>query len=268
MKIPRIVSVAAAFSLLAVPSCWAKSLQTTNDDWQIISPVFYLWLFQTDGNLTLKGKSHNTDLSIGDVLDKQETAIQLYLEANKGDWGGCIEPTYLSFSSRTKSAGVKYDNNVDILLVDAAGQYRFWHTTDPNPMSLYAMLGLRYWNYDIESDGRGTGAPDLNANLDIIDPIMGLRFRMDVSDKFHLGARGDIGGFGLTDKQSHFTWQTWLLMKYDFTKYFSTFVGYRALGLNYEEGHGIDNKGVDVVFSGPVIGLDFDIFGWLADRKK
>ena len=270
MKPQKILSVAVVLQLLlcAPPSSQAQSMQTTNNDWQFISPVFYMWLYQTSGDLTFKGRDHNADLDIGQVLDKQDDNVQVYLEVNKGNWGASIEPTFLSFTSNTKSGGVKFDNTVRIFMLDFAAQYRFWQTTAPKPMSAYATLGLRYWNYGIESDGRGAGAPDLNASLNIVDPTIGGRFRMDVTDKFHLGARADVGGFGLSSKESHFTWQTWLLLEYDLTKHFAVFGGYRAIGVNYEEGHGADNKGVDVVFSGPVIGFDFDIFGWLADRKQ
>ncbi len=269
MKVQNVLTlVTIALLLCASPAARAQSMQTKSNDWQFIAPTVYYWLFQVDGDFVAKGKTHNTDLSIGKVVDDLNQNIQVYLEVDKGDWGAYIEPTLLGFSGDSKQGGFKFKENVDILLVDFAVQYRVWHTEDPKRMSLYALAGVRYWNYDIDVDGKGAAAPDANAHLDIIDPIIGTRFRMDINKKLHLDTGFDLGGFGITDKQSHFTWQTWVLLNYDVTKRLSLFGGHRALGLNYDENHGRQHKGVDVVFSGPVIGFNYDIFGWLADRKK
>src|ERR1041384_246148 len=270
MKIQRIATVVtvALLALYASPASPAQSMQTESNEWQFVAPVFYYWLFQVDGNITAKGTTHNADLSIAEVLDDLKQNVQVYLELDKGDWGACVEPTLLEFSRDSKEGGLTFKNSVDILLVDFAGQYRVWHARNPKPMSLYALAGVRYWNYDIEEDGKGVGAPNRSAHLDIIDPIIGARFRADVTEKLHLGTGFDVGGFGLTDKQSHLTWQTWLLVNYDVTKRFSLFGGHRALGLNYDINRGSQNKGVDAVFSGPVIGLNYDIFDWLADLRK
>jgi hypothetical protein len=260
------VAVMGALVLAASP-CRAASMQYDDNDWHFIAPLFYMWLFQTDGNLTLQGTTHNADLSIGGVLDHSDGNFQIYLEIDKGDWGLCVEPTILSFSGVRTSGGVRYKNSVDIILVDFCGTYRVWHTQAPKPMSLYALAGGRYWNLDTEANGVGA-APNASAHLNIIDPILGARFRMDVTEKLQFGIRGDMGGFGLSDKESHFTWQTWMDLSYDITKHFSLLGGYRALSLDYDEGRGINTKGADLTFFGPVVGFDFDIFGWLADRKK
>ena len=270
MKIQLTLGIATfAWLLFGVsPSSPAQSAQTESNEWQFVAPVFYYWFFQTDGNITANGATHNTDLSLGGVMDDLKQNIQVYLELDKGNWGACVEPTLLEFSGNSKEGGFKFKNSVDISLVDFVGQYRVWHWKDQRSMSLYALAGVRYWNYDIEENGQGVGAPDRNAHLDIIDPIVGSRFRMDATKNLHLDVGCDVGGFGLTEKQSHFTWQTWLLLNHDITKRFSLFGGYRALGLDYNENHGSQNKGVDVVLSGPVIGFNYDIFDWLAALRK
>jgi hypothetical protein len=254
-------------STYLVSSARAESQQFDDDEWHIIAPTFYMWLFQTEGNLTLRGATHDADLSIGGVLDHSDNNFQIYVEVDKGDWGFCVEPTLLSFSGNTTEGGQQFKSSVDIVLVDFCGTYRVWRTKVPKPMSLAVLVGGRYWNVDTDVNGVGP-APDANAHLNIIDPILGARFRMDVTEKFQLAIRSDIGGFGLSDKESHLTWQAWMNVGYDVTKNFSVFGGYRALSVDYDEGRGINEKGADVTFFGPVIGLNFDIFGWLEDRKK
>lgn len=269
MKAEKIVTVVtlALLSLVATTSSRAQSMQFEDDEWHVVSPTFYLWLFQVDGDLTVKGQSRDVDMSISDVMDNMDTGLQLYLEVDKGNWGGFVEGSFLGFTEDSKVAGVKFESDLDIIIVDFGGTYRVWRTEDPD-LTLYAMAGGRYWNFDLEVDGNGAAAPDGSTHNDIIDPFVGARLRWDVTEKFHLGTRFDIGGFGISDSQSDLTWQTWLLMSYDLTKRFSVLGGYRALALDYDDGNGVDERGYDLVFHGPVIGFNFDIFGWLEDRKK
>lgn len=246
--------------------CFAESMQYDDEDWHVVSPTFYLWLFQVDGNLTGKGPNQDVNLSMGDVMEDM-TSFQLYLELNKGDWGGFVEPTFIGYESEEKKGGVKFKTDADLMLVDLAATYRFWQTDDPAPMSFFALAGARYWNFDFEVDGKGAAAPDSSEQEDLIDPFIGARLRMDISDKLHLGSRLDIGGFRISSLQSDLTWQTWLLLSYDVTRRFAVMGGYRALALDYEDGSGGRKKEVDLVFHGPVLGFNFDIFGWLADRR-
>ena len=67
--------------------------------------------------------------------------------------------------------------------------------------------------------------------------------------------RGDVGGFGL---QSQFEWQAVGVYSYawQFTGYqLAGVIGYRALGVNYTNGSGINNNGVNLVLHGPIIGV-------------
>jgi hypothetical protein len=67
--------------------------------------------------------------------------------------------------------------------------------------------------------------------------------------------RGDIGGFGL---QSQFEWQALAGYSYawQFTGYqLAGVIGYRALGVNYVNGTGIDTNSINVVLHGPIIGF-------------
>ena len=264
MAVVTVVWLALSF----VGSSRAATWQYYDDDeWHIISPIFYTWLLQTEGHYTAQGVNYNANLSMREVLENSDLNLQFYFEADKGDWGFSVEPAFLDISQESSKGGVQFDNKIDMILVDFAAQYRVWKTRTPQPMSVYAYVGARYWNFDNEANGQGA-APNSSAHLDIIDPVVGGRFRMDVTDRMQLAIRGDIGGFGLSDKQSHLTWQTWLFVGYDVTKYFWVFGGYRAMALDYSEGHGAGEKGADITFYGPVIGLDFDFFSWIADRKK
>ena len=80
------------------------------------------------------------------------------------------------------------------------------------------------------------------------DPVLGTRLRVSLTDKWFAVVAGDVGGFGAA---SDFTWQAYGGNDYQFNERWSLKVGYRALGVDYE------NSGFkfDVVQHGPLIGL-------------
>jgi hypothetical protein len=89
---------------------------------------------------------------------------------------------------------------------------------------------------------------------DWIDPIIGARFRADLSKKFSLAVRGDIGGFSVG---SDFTWNASAILGYHFSQTVSAWLGYRALGVDYESGSGFSKFKYDVIMQGPIVGLGF-----------
>ena len=94
-----------------------------------------------------------------------------------------------------------------------------------------------------------------SGNLDWIDPVLGVRVRHQFTPNQEVLVRGDIGGFGL---QSQFAWQA--LAVYSYAWQFSGYqlagvLGYRALGVDYVNGSGINNNSVNVVLHGPIVGF-------------
>lgn len=75
-----------------------------------------------------------------------------------------------------------------------------------------------------------------------------------LENRWRLGVRGDIGGFGVG---SSFTWQVRPFAGYRFGSLFELLLAYRVLGVDYETGSGADLFAYDVVTFGPEIGLRF-----------
>jgi hypothetical protein len=90
-----------------------------------------------------------------------------------------------------------------------------------------------------------------------VDPVLGLRLRHRFTPNQEIFVRGDIGGFGLG---SQFAWQAvaaysyaWQLTGYQI----AAVLGFRALGVNYRSGSGVDAVGIDEILYGPIIGVSF-----------
>jgi hypothetical protein len=67
------------------------------------------------------------------------------------------------------------------------------------------------------------------------DPFIGLRGRLNLSQKWYLTGRGDLGGFTVG---SQLAWQVEAALGYQISRNMFVEVGYRALGMNYQ-GNGL-----------------------------
>jgi len=76
----------------------------------------------------------------------------------------------------------------------------------------------------------------------------------DITKRLTLALRGDVGGFGVG---SHFTYNGSAILGYSFSHTVSAWLGYRILGINYQDGHGPDRFMYDVRMHGPIMGIGF-----------
>jgi len=83
-----------------------------------------------------------------------------------------------------------------------------------------------------------------------VDPLVGLRAFLPVTEKLSVQAQVDIGGFGAG---SDFTWSALATANYAFSDSFAASVGYKVLDVDYDhDGHVYDTR-----LSGPVLGLTY-----------
>lgn len=96
-----------------------------------------------------------------------------------------------------------------------------------------------------------------SGEMDWVDPVVAVRMTHAFGNGRSVTAMGDVGGF---NADSDFSWQ--VLLTYDMDGKFlgfdtTTSIGYKALGLLFEEGTSNGTRGVDVVLHGPVAELKF-----------
>jgi opacity protein-like surface antigen len=83
-----------------------------------------------------------------------------------------------------------------------------------------------------------------------VDPIIGVRYHHDLTDKFFVRALADIGGFGVS---SDITWQGMASLGYRITDNASLGFGYRGLGTDYTSG----GTTFEVISHGLLLGLEY-----------
>ncbi len=87
-----------------------------------------------------------------------------------------------------------------------------------------------------------------------MDPIIGMRYKWKIADKWDLKLYGDIGGFGIG---SDFTWHTIGVVDFWPWQHVGFKGGYRALNYQFEDDKGTQTFELDLLLHGPILGVSF-----------
>jgi hypothetical protein len=246
----------------AMSSTAADSLQPSmsDDDWKfgLTAP---LWFPQIDGNATLRGKQHNVNITYNTLREHLDTVFALALEAHKDKYSIYGDVGYMKFSAgatgpngyASSSLGLKF------LYSDLAGGYQLIKTESDHPFILEGTVGVRYWYASIPisfSDPFGNTRQAYANTWNVVDPVLGFRGSQYFTRKLHLDFQGDGGGFDL-NHSSDWTWAATGELSYDFTKWFTLSAGYQALALDESENKANGANGVNFIFHGALVELNF-----------
>jgi hypothetical protein len=219
----------------------------------------YIWMTGLNGNVTVKGIDSHVDASFTDLAKHMDMAFSSHVELQKEPWSVYLDPWYAKLSDSKnvvlptlgpRSVEVTVKQNI----FEFGGTYRLgtWVTgsSSYSKMGLELLAGGRYWYTNVDVDL--TPGTSNDKSKDWLDPIVGGRLKMGLTEKLALLLRGDIGGFGVG---SDFSYNVEGLLSYDISKRFSIKGGYRLLGVDYESGSGFSKLKYDVRYYGPVLGL-------------
>ncbi len=225
-----------------------------------------IWLPGVEGDFTVRGRTTSIDASFADILDSSDSVIGLAgrFELGKGKWGGFIDGTY----AKVADDGIPFQNTVvsvvsELTFVDFALTYRVgeWPLeeaagapgTEPRTLDLDLYAGARLSVIGLTIDR--PSAPSFEDDREWLDPIVGAQADIPFADRWRLTLRGDVGGFGV---DSDLTWSIAALVGYDFRMFdlpATVFGGYKALGLDNDEGGGASRFRWDATLHGPMLGL-------------
>lgn len=250
----------------------AKDVKAENEQdskWEFIV-VPYLWMTGIDGDVTVKGREADVDVSFDEILDDLDIALLSNFIAKKGRWEFFVQPNYMKLSSEgdvdRSALTIDADVDTEMLILEFGTFYKLGTWGDRFPVSLDILGGGRYWHFDNEIDlDIDISLPsidkdiqrdkDVDAEKDLIDPFIGLRVSTAVTKRVRFDVRGDIGGFDISDDTSDLSWQAIGLFEYDLSKRIILGAGYRTLDIRYETGSGNDKNGINATIHGPVLGV-------------
>jgi len=235
----------------------------------------YVWGVGLSGDVGLFGRGPvDVDIPFSDILENLDFAAMGVAEAHNGTWGVFVDLNYTSLSadgSRSRTlekdllilkpsitAEVSAEADIKEFIGTFMGQ---WRAVNSDQMTLDVMAGARYWHVDNEIEARVNVEvngllgfnPALSKELSgsdgasWVDPMVGIKSRIDTDTAFYFTGWGMIGGFGIG---SDFNWDVMGGVGYEWTDHFSTVLGYRALGVDYED----DGFVYDVIQQGVALG--------------
>ncbi len=227
--------------------------------WQF-GVTFPLWAPQINGNVTIKGRQQNVDISFDQLKDHLDASFALGLEARKGKFGLYGDIGYMKFSGDVGGPrGANASADLKFVIADAGVSYVLLKTGEDHPFILAGTAGVRYWYADASlSFGGPRGDVDLNGGKiwRITDPVIGLRASQYLTSKLHLDVAGDVGGFDINN-DTDITWSATGVATYDFAKWFSLSAGYKALALDESKGSGDRKNGINLIFNGVLVLAQF-----------
>jgi hypothetical protein len=220
------------------------------DDWSFsIAP--YVWAAALEGDVAVPGlPSIAVDASFGDILRHLDFAAMTFVELRYRRFGayGDIVLTNISVDA-DPPGGLLFDDadlRTELFIGTFGGSYR---VLERERGSLDLLAGARVWSVDtrVELDGDILSDREVEDNQNWVDPVVGLKGRLELGRGVALTGLAHVGGFGAG---SDLTWDAFGGINYAFNDWVSAIAGYRHLEVDRDNGA----FQFDAQLTGPVIG--------------
>jgi hypothetical protein len=251
-----IVVLFVVFTLLCPLAYAEEGKPTKNWEWDL-TPL-YLWGVNMNGELTVASQTLPLVLDFDQIFNRLEAIFTLHFEGlYKKEWGFLFDISYINIGDSATIRNSTFDVDFEDTMVELGAIYRFY---EKGPHIFEGLGGARFTNMDTEINIT-SAFPLLPSRLESKqewwDPIVGVRYKWQISEKWKLTLRGDIGiGFGAGDT-SDSTWNAIGLIFFKPWKHVGFVGGYRALNQDYETGTGIQQFKYDMLMHGPVLAVNF-----------
>lgn len=227
--------------------------ETSYDAWSFTAAP-YAWAAGIKGDVGNFGlPAQSIELSFGDILDILDVAVFGVFEARQDRYSIGVDLSYVKISSNVATPlGIAADN-IDAKTETFMGTfYGGYSVMDDRKTRVDLIGGARVWSVDnqFRFNGGAFGGTSTSDGDTWVDPIVGIKFRTDINDRFYVSGWGMVGGFGVA---SDLVWDAMGVVGYEVSDVTSIIVGYRATGVDYSSGGFV----YDVVQQGPVIGAAF-----------
>jgi len=229
----------------------------------------YGWLTGVSGTVVADGEAVDIDIPFEDFLDATQAGFMLYLEARRGRLFVAFDGTWATLGGETDGVLLDLDVEVRQRIYDVRVGYEVLNRELGDPIHRSKFDWQRRGIIDVFIGGRYfrtepviTLTPIIGDEREIsmvdsrIDPFLGLRAGWDMSYRWVIGFRGDVGGLGIGDA-AEFSWQAAAEVGFRVSRRVVIFAGYRVLAYDTVTGEGGDRDGTDLEQHGPVIGGGF-----------
>jgi hypothetical protein len=180
----------------AEPPAWRPG-----DDWSVtVAP--YLWLSSMDGTASVAGTEADVDLPFDDIVKDLSFGAMLLVDIQKGRLGIGVDGLFARVLPEGEVGDVEIDVTSDSAQLAVLPYYRLveWQydvsaSGRPLHLTVAPEAGFRFTYMSTELDIRG--GPSVDGSKSWVDPLIGSRIGLDLSDNWAIAGEADIGGFGV-----------------------------------------------------------------------
>jgi len=226
----------------------------------------YGWLTGVAGTVVTDGEETEIDVPFKDFLENTRAGLQLYFEARRNRVFVGFDGTWAKLGSEVDGRLFDLDVEIRQRIYDIRVGYEIYNTEIGDVIHKPKFDWQRRGVIDLFVGGRYFRTepvitiipivgdePQISSVDSRVDPFVGLRIGWDMSYRWAIGFRGDIGGFGIGEA-SQFSWQASANLGFRVSKRVALVAGYRILEYDTVVGEGADRNGTDLRQNGPIIG--------------
>lgn len=221
-----------------------------DDSWKFtVTP--YIWMSSIKGNLTVVDQDIPVDLNFAkDILSNLKMGAMVHAEAKKNKLSLMLDIFYAKLGRDEQVAGALGNiRDVRLRLKETMFEGGLGYTfAQTGGFSLDALVGARFFN--VTTNVKIDDVEFANTKFNFLDPYVGVRFLNDWN-KWAIGGRVDIGGFGLG---SEYSYKINGLIHYKFKESLVSSIGYQIYKPKYQKDMFEYNLGTE----GFLLGLTFN----------
>ncbi|WP_171237129.1 outer membrane protein [Ruegeria sp. HKCCA6837] len=235
---------------IVLAGVFGTTASAQQNDWSY-EATLYLFMPETETSVETPAGTLDGTLSFSDALDNLDFAFMGAFAASNGRWSLLADYNYtdLSFSnSGSGPAAADLDTSFTTQFLSGYVAYRVYE--DPT-VQLDIAGGFRWFSTETDFTLTPGSAPGRTTSVDDswTDPVIGVRARFVLSEKWTATGFVDYGGFS-NDSE---TWQVFLTADYAINDRWVIRGGYRYIDFDHE----IDGNDFKFSQSGPVIGATY-----------
>lgn len=239
--------------------------------------IAYLWGTSLATKLDTNRGSISEHVSFHDILQHLSGGVMAHArgewDTDSGTWSADLDGIWAKLRGKNQSetvrlgprggieVGAEAKTSLSEWVVQATGGYRVFRLgsafsrspDDKRHVSGEIFAGARYWSFNpnihIAVANRSFRLGD---HTQWVDPIVGVRFGIDLSPTVVMRIAGDVGGFNLGGYCSDFTWSQTTMLSWAFAESWSAHAGYRFLDF-----HRTDGGNVRMQMRGPFLAVGY-----------
>lgn len=199
-----------------------------------------------------RGNSAESSVTPSDIIDSLDFGFMAAGESRFGKFSLIYDAFYSDLGENGTLGGPFAGSttvDVKMLLASAALGYVL-HEENGNLLQGYGGIRVVDVRTDVGLVGGGPVGAAFDARIDKtwVDPMIGLRGRVELNDKVSLGGFASIGSFGVG---SDFSYDIFGGLEYAFSDRFSANAGFRYMSFDYDGG----TTDLELEMYGPVFGI-------------